>query len=95
MEEVFTPEYLDAMAVHGSMVRKHGMVYLDWLQMSMTAAGFVDVAEVVRCATNDVSCSNTADICMQVSTRIPAESSESGASVQAESLPDDPWAGLV
>ena len=95
MDQVFTPEYLNAMAVHKSMMRKHGLVYSHWLQMSMTAAGFVDVAGFVRYTPNDVSCSSTADICMQVSMRLPAESSESGASVQAERLPDDPWAGLV
>ena len=77
------------------MVRQLGMVYLDWLQAYMTAEGIVDVVEVVRGATKDVSCSSTADTCMQVSSRTPAASSESSACVQAEHLPDDPWAGLV
>ena len=95
MEEVFTPEYLDAMGVHGSMVRKHGLVYLDWLPIAMSAAGLHDVAEFVRYATNDVSCSSSADTCMQPSTSTPAESSDSIASVHGKHSPDDPWAGLV
>ena len=95
MEDVFTPEYLDAMAVHGSMLRKHGVVYLDWLQMSMSAAGFVDVVEFVRYATNDVSSSSSADTCMQPSTGSIARSSYSIASVQATSSSDSPWADLV
>ena len=48
-----TPEYLQVVVLHSSMLSVHGVAYLDWLQISRSAAHLVDVVKFVRHPTND------------------------------------------
>ena len=47
-EDVFTPEYLQALTLHGKMVRRYGREYLDQLDEKMKSAGYMDVVAFVQ-----------------------------------------------
>ena len=50
----------------GRKVRKHGLVYLIWMLVYMSAAGFVNVVKFVYYASNACGIfSQSADACMQ------------------------------